>query len=198
MLLTCRSDTRQPVESVMALFSGGARHIMPGLSGYEGLSSMALVSITEAARLVRRGRATLYRDIDKGRLSKTVLPDGGTAIETSELIRTYGNLHNDPSAEQDMSADELKMQMQMMEERIRHLERIIALEADLRRVKDEVTNELRARLADKDSVIQTLESKVVLLLEYKKPADTRAQDRPTEPRPGFWNRLRGKNSGDGK
>jgi hypothetical protein len=157
---------------------------------------MALVSITEAARLVRRGRATLYRDIDKGRLSKTVLPDGGTAIETSELIRAYGALYNGSGPEIDMSADELKTQLQMMEERIRHLERIISLEAELRRVKDEVTNELRARLADKDSVIQTLESKVVLLLEYKGPLDRDAQGRKVEPVSGFWKRLRGKHSGD--
>jgi hypothetical protein len=158
---------------------------------------MALVSITEAARLVRRGRATLYRDIDKGRLSKTVLPDGGTAIETSELIRAYGSLHNGSAPESDMSMDELKSQMQMMEERIKHLERIIALEAELRRVKDEVTNELRARLTDKDSVIQTLESKV-LLLEYKKTPDRETQDRKAERRPGLWSRLRGKDSGNGK
>jgi hypothetical protein len=158
---------------------------------------MALVSITEAARLVRRGRATLYRDIDKGRLSKTVLPDGGTAIETSELIRTYGNLHSGPSPEQEMSVDELKMQMQMMEERIKSLERVITLEAELRRVKDEVTNELRMRLADKDSVIQTLESKV-LLLEYKRPPNGQAPARAPEPRAGLWARLRRKNTGDGK
>jgi hypothetical protein len=156
---------------------------------------MALVSITEAARLVRRGRATLYRDIDKGRLSKTVLPDGSTAIETSELIRTYGNLHSGPSPEQEMSVDELKMQMQMMEERIRSLERVIALEAELRRVKDEVTNELRMRLADKDSVIQTLESKV-LLLEYKRPPNGQALARAPEPRAGLWAKLRRKNTAD--
>jgi hypothetical protein len=155
---------------------------------------MALVSITEAARLVRRGRASLYRDIEKGRLSKTVLPDGGTAIETSELIRVYGSLHHGSGPEQELSADDLKTQVHMMEDRIRHLERIIALEAELRRVKDEVTNELRARLADKDSVIQALESKV-LLLEYKGPLDSDTQNRQSEAGPGFWQRLRGKNPG---
>lgn len=54
---------------------------------------MALVSVTEAAILVRKGRATLYRDIEKGRLSKSVSPTGETGIETSELVRVYGVLH---------------------------------------------------------------------------------------------------------
>lgn len=54
---------------------------------------MALVSVTEAAKLVRRGRASLYRDIEKGRLSKTITETGEAGIETSELVRAYGRLH---------------------------------------------------------------------------------------------------------
>lgn len=164
---------------------------------------MALVSITEAAKLVRRNRSTLYRDIEKGRLSKTVTPDGETQIETSELLRTYGRLHGDDEDGHGSAARE-RMRIALLEERARSLERALALEAELRKVKDQVTNELRARLADKDNVIKVLESKV-LFLEYDKQLETEKADaqpdkaRPSTPQPktaesrmprkGWWARF---------
>lgn len=165
---------------------------------------MALVSITEAAKLVRRNRSTLYRDIERGRLSKTVSPEGETQIDTSELLRTYGRLH----AEDDSAAN-AQLRIALLEERNRSLERALALEAELRKVKDQVTNELRARLADKDNVIKVLESKV-LFLEYDKQVDALSPEQqekekhgaqpspapraesPAEkimPRKGWWARL---------
>lgn len=177
---------------------------------------MALVSVTEAARLVRRGRATLYRDIEKGRLSKTVSASGETAIDTSELVRTYGQLHLGETAGDvrkkvetstvadfaerldswgqretvSKTSDETygdSARTQILEERIRSLERIIALEADLRRVKDEVTEQLKSRLVDKDLVIRSLEGKV-MLLEYSRPL---AAAEEAQPRRSLWSRLMG-------
>lgn len=109
----------------------------------------------------------MYRDIEKGRLSKTVTPDGETQIETSELLRTYGQLHSEDDEETRASRE--RMRIALLEERNRSLERALALEAELRKVKDQVTSELRARLADKETVIKALESKV-LFLEYDKQA----------------------------
>lgn len=157
---------------------------------------MALVTITEAAKLVRRSRRSLYRDIDKGRLSKTVTNDGATVIDTSELLRVYGLLHKEDRAAGQSSGnspvedfEELveaweypqhstppgngngsgispdKVQLHILEEKIKSLEHVLALESTLRKVKDEVTNELRARLEDKERVIKILENKV-LLLDY--------------------------------
>ncbi|HYC42247.1 MAG TPA: hypothetical protein VEB70_04585 [Noviherbaspirillum sp.] len=141
---------------------------------------MALVSITEAAKLVRRNRSTIYRDIEKGRLSKTVTPDGETQIDTSELLRAYGSLY---TAEDGDPVDEPtrdKIKIALLEERNRSLERALALEAELRKVKDQVTNELRARIADKENVIKVLESKV-LFLEYDKQLDTHPDDTTLAP-----------------
>lgn len=85
----------------------------------------------------------------------------------------------------------------------RGLERALALEAELRKVKDQVANELRARLADKDHVIKVLESKI-LFLEYDRQvaslpledatdvAQSRAEARPERSkRGGWWSRLLG-------
>lgn len=140
---------------------------------------MALVSITEAAKLVRRNRSTIYRDIEKGRLSKTVTPDGETQIDTAELLRAYGSLYTDDGDPgDDHSRDKIKIAL--LEERNRSLERALALEAELRKVKDQVTNELRARIADKENVIKVLESKV-LFLEYDKQMEENPKDSTLSP-----------------
>jgi IS30 family transposase len=140
---------------------------------------MALVSISEAAKLVRRNRSTIYRDIERGRISKTVSPEGETQIETSELLRAYGRLHSED--EMDEPSRE-RMRIAILEERTRALERALALEAELRKVKDQVTHELRARLADKENVIKVLESKV-LFLEYDKQVESSEQDAATTLQP---------------
>lgn len=161
---------------------------------------MALVTISEAAKLARKNRTTIYRDIERGRLSKTVSPEGETKIDTSELLRAYGRLHQEAEGDEP-SRD--KIQIALLEEKNRSLERALALEAELRRVKDQVTNELRARLADKDSVIKVLESKV-LFLEYDKQVEASSEPekgelmktpRPPDPRnrkKSWWSRLIGR------
>lgn len=153
---------------------------------------MALVSIADAAKLVRKSKAALQRDIEKGRLNKTVLQDGDIRIDTADLVRAYGPLP-EPESERTTATQKIaqkkterpassaktappanKAQVALQQERIRALERVVALEAELRRVKDQVTNELRARLAEKDQMIKTLESKI-LFLEF----DRQAHEVPT-------------------
>ncbi|MGI4849380.1 MAG: hypothetical protein ACRYGK_14755 [Janthinobacterium lividum] len=175
---------------------------------------MAFVTITEAAKLVRRSRRTLYRDIDAGRLSKTVNADGGATIDTAELLRAYGSLHMEESGArasvQDAAGSEVddfgdlvdrwdnaprplpkahanndeRVQVVILEEKIKSLQHILEIEATLRKVKDEVTTELRSRLEEKDRVIKTLENRV-LLLDYDGP---QAQHLPAKPA-GFFARL---------
>ena len=54
---------------------------------------MAIVSISHAAKLVRKGRQTLYNHNDKGKLSFTKTEDGKPGIDTAELQRVYGKLY---------------------------------------------------------------------------------------------------------
>lgn len=53
---------------------------------------MTIVSVSEAARLSGRGRATLYRLFERGELSRSVSPDGSVGVDVSELIRVFGQL----------------------------------------------------------------------------------------------------------
>lgn len=54
---------------------------------------MTVVSISQAARLVRKGRQTLYNHNEKGKLSFTKTDDGKPGVDTSELERVYGKLY---------------------------------------------------------------------------------------------------------
>ncbi|MBN4886269.1 hypothetical protein H3293_23230 [Providencia stuartii] len=59
---------------------------------------MALVSISEEARLTGKARSTLHKYIKQGRLSTTTDQNTGKkTIETSELIRVFGKISNLPT-----------------------------------------------------------------------------------------------------
>jgi hypothetical protein len=53
---------------------------------------MALVTITEASKLTGKARKTLYAHFKQGKLSYRVQVDGTKQVDTSELIRVYGEL----------------------------------------------------------------------------------------------------------
>ncbi len=53
---------------------------------------MALISKTEAAKQVGVSRPTFYRHIKQGKVSVTENKDGSESVDTSELIRAYGEL----------------------------------------------------------------------------------------------------------
>ncbi|HBO4240121.1 TPA: entry exclusion protein 1, partial [Pseudomonas aeruginosa] len=53
---------------------------------------MAWHTIQEAQKLTGKSRRTLYRDMAAGRLSWEPEGDSARRLETSELIRVYGEL----------------------------------------------------------------------------------------------------------
>lgn len=54
------------------------------------------LTISAAARMYGKHRATLHRHIQQGRLSCVFQPDGSRALDVSELIRCYGEAPNPP------------------------------------------------------------------------------------------------------
>ena len=56
---------------------------------------MTKLNMSEAARAAGITRATLYRHIEKGKLSKENDTDGNPVIDMSELLRVYPNLNTD-------------------------------------------------------------------------------------------------------
>lgn len=157
---------------------------------------MAVVSISEASRLVGRTRQTLYNDRDSGKLSWTTLATGKPGIDTSELQRVYGQLKLNPVGQAvrnvnfDSETDStgaavdrtvhavLETELKGAQQRIELLERMLALEAAARRQQLESQ---RSELVAKDQIINVLQSQMKLL-EYIAPVktDEREQERTVE------------------
>lgn len=58
---------------------------------------MALVSVTEAARLTGKNRATIHRYIKQGKLSQSIDATGSKKVEISELLRVFGTISASPA-----------------------------------------------------------------------------------------------------
>ena len=116
---------------------------------------MAIVSVSEAARLVGKSRRTIQRDIAAGKLNKC---DNGKKLDTSELLRVYGSLLNAPN-DADKNAHMAQdvapsIPPDVAEMRIR----LAALEAENAALKDHLGSLKQA----------------ILLLEYKEHQATEA------------------------
>jgi len=62
---------------------------------------MAWVTVRQAMKLTGKARSSLYRDMAKGRVSYRSEVDGSRSIDTSELIRVYGELIHDETPSRD-------------------------------------------------------------------------------------------------
>lgn len=132
---------------------------------------MALVSISEAARLVGKSRRTLQRDIVAGKLSKC---DNGQKLDTSELLRVYGAFLpatnvavGSATMSQDVAGKNETMSQDVADMRVR----LAALEAENAALKDHL-----------DSLKQAM-----LLLENKASTE---ETKSTKPRRRWWQIFR--------
>lgn len=53
---------------------------------------MAILTMRQAADAVSVSRSTIYRKVEEGILSLATMPDGAKGVDTSELIRVFGEL----------------------------------------------------------------------------------------------------------
>ena len=84
---------------------------------------MAILTVTEAAKAAHKSRATLYRHIQKGDLSVRQQPDGSKGIDTSELMRVFGPLHEETLQARKTAHDETDPNTALLQSRIEALER---------------------------------------------------------------------------
>ena len=61
---------------------------------------MAIISISEAAKLTGKNRTTIYNYINNGKLSAVVSVDGVKRIDTAELIRVFPNIKIEENRQQ--------------------------------------------------------------------------------------------------
>ena len=117
-------------------------------------------SINEAARLVSRDRKTLYRAIKEGRLSATVDATGQKQVDTSELIRVFGELRTDGDKSRSRAAVPTPQR-----ETPDTTARMALLEAELRHARE--------LLESKDAQIQVLHKALLMLEDRRAPKSRR-------------------------
>ena len=128
---------------------------------------MSLVSITEAARLTGKSRRTIQRYVATGKLSLSQCDTTEKSIDTSELIRVFGN-----SLKNDTDDDTLKNVT---------MSRSVTTKNDTADIEKELLKQelalLKERLKDKDAHIDSLQ-KAMLLIELKLPKETEPTPEP--------------------
>lgn len=129
---------------------------------------MAIVSVSEAARLVGKTRKTIQRHISIGKLSKVTGATGIQGIDTSELIRVYGEIN------QQGNSHEKKWNNT---HNVSH--NVADVSGDNSALKKEIEL-LRELLTSKDAHIESL-NKAMLLLEYKSPLELQAKNKDKKP-----------------
>lgn len=81
---------------------------------------MAVVSISEAARLTCKSTKTLYRMASQGRLSVSLDENGAKTVDISELVRVFGELDGHGETRETVSMSQSETDL---ESRVRQLEK---------------------------------------------------------------------------
>jgi len=116
---------------------------------------MALVSISEAARLTKKARSTIQAYIKQGKLSKTTDNNTGVVgIEISELIRVFGELNLNKTSKSTLHKDEVLIH-----------DTTLINTVEIQQIKQE-NAVLKARLEEKELLLAE-KDKRLLLLENK-------------------------------
>lgn len=139
---------------------------------------MALVSISEAARLTGKARSTLHKYIKQGKLSTTTDQNTGSkSIETSELIRVFGKIGNSITTHSDSVTHVSKQQQETPND------------TQLLQTKLQLLEQENAHLkAEKELLSKNLDDirQAMLLIESKLPTTPEPVVTPTKKSWQFW------------
>jgi hypothetical protein len=134
---------------------------------------MALIGLTEAAKLTGKDKTTIHRAMKSGRLSFIVGDDGDRQIDPAELERVF------PIKPQD---GELEVALRNRKKAGNNHVQIAQLTAQLE-IERTKTAALEERLADKDSVIHDLRQRLDREGEERRQAQARLTALLTDQRP---------------
>lgn len=139
---------------------------------------MALVSISEAARLTGKARSTLHKYIKQGKLSTTTDQNTGSkSIETSELIRVFGKIGNSITTYSDSVTHASKQQQETPSD------------TQLLQTKLQLLEQENAHLkAEKELLSKNLDDirQAMLLIESKLQTTPKPTPTPTKKTWAFW------------
>ena len=110
---------------------------------------MAIISMSEASRRWAIGRTNLYRSVKKGRLNLSTRADGSRGIDTSELVRVFGEPSIEASVDvQDVSGNSLPAPNPDTSEQDGHLSVVVLLQDQVNQLSAQLeqSNEREIRL----------------------------------------------------
>lgn len=142
---------------------------------------MPLVSMSDAARLAGVSRQHLYRLIESGKISVSAKPGGQRAIDTSELLRVFGELKS-PGEQGRTDRSVTTHPVHALHQETAH--KVDLLEAEVRHLRDAL-RAAEARVQAAESMQERLVGIVASaqrLLEYQPAkAASKKTSRPTKP-----------------
>ena len=141
---------------------------------------MAVHTVTEAAKLAGVTRRTIYRYIKQGKLSTVVTGSDSAQIETSELLRVFGNLSHPEESKVSTGSHQ------------KEREYVTRLMAEMSQIRDLVQGQQQLLLEDKLKTQKLREQ--VTGLQNERDAATQELDKvkaelEAERGKGFWKRL---------
>lgn len=144
---------------------------------------MAIVSISEAARLTGKSRTTVQRNIAAGKLSKSSNGDG---VDTAELLRVFGAFKS--AALQHDSKNEI-----VHDEAVNGAAVHDALNLEIKHLKElleQKDEHYKQMIAAKEKHIESLDNAMRLLEDQRQKITPAPQEEPKkEPPKGFIKRL---------
>ena len=105
---------------------------------------MTILNVTEAAKAVGVGKATIYRRLKDGTLTASKRFDGSKGVDTAELIRVFGELKS--------QSDENLVEPSLMQIEITEL---------LQKQVDSLENQLQASLERETKLLNLLEQRLL-------------------------------------
>ncbi len=120
---------------------------------------MAILSITEAARLFGKSRTTLYKYNKSGVLSFVVGDDGKPAVDMSEMLRVFGSVHDTAvqnSQNEQYNTSKSDNEHNLLAEKVAALQEVVRRQDDLLRKAEDREKWLQERLERSQQQIQAL------------------------------------------
>lgn len=140
---------------------------------------MALVSISEAARLTGKSRTTMQSYIKQGKLTKCTDSNGASKLDTSELLRVFGSFHGQPVGSKKTGNPVQHLAgnpVQLTDQSLQNENRALKSEIELFKA---LLSEKELLLAEKDRRNEDLK-KALQLIEYK------SQEPPPLSKKKYW------------
>jgi hypothetical protein len=132
---------------------------------------MPVLPMRQAAQAAGVSRQTLYRYVSTGKVSVTALADGSKGVDTSELLRVFGQLAETGETETETVTSYTKRQAQDTEPQAKIETELYVTRAELAATKaavDILRDQLEEAKAEKRTLFDIVQSQT-RLLEDKRP-----------------------------